>query len=134
MKCLIAYLAVMFVFFRKGEESPAGGPNWKNLLAFFLSCLMMTSILFGIGFLGSSLNHYQPVHVQIRSNVDVHDIITAIQSVHRTDVVIKTVKDPFTTNWATTLFGGAIGFMMLTGLVLFFYKLICGWMGIEVIL
>jgi len=131
MKFLAAYLAVMFVSLQKGEQPPGSRSNWKHLLAFFLSCLTVTLILFGIGFFGLSLKHYHPVRVEIRSNADVHDIITAIQSLHRTDVEIKTLKNPLSANWMTNLFGAAIGFMMLTGLVLFFYKRICCWMGIS---
>jgi hypothetical protein len=131
MKCLVACLAVLFFSLQKGDQPPKGITNWKHLLAFFLSCLTITLIFFGIGLLGLSLKHDHPVRVQIRSNVDVHDIITAIQSVHRTDVEIKTVKDPFSTNWATTILGGAVGFMMLTGFVILIYKQICRWIGIS---
>jgi hypothetical protein len=131
MKCLAVYLAVLFVSFQKGDQPPNNITNWKNLLAFFLSCLTMTLMLFGIGLLGLTSKHYHPVRVQIRSSVDVHDIITAIQSVHRTDVDIKTVKDPFAANWATTILGGSIGFMVLIGFVMFIYKHICRWMGIS---
>jgi hypothetical protein len=130
MKCLAACLAVLFVSFQKGDQPPKSIANWKNLLAFFLSCLTMSLILFGIGFFGLSLKHYHPVRVEIRSSVDVHDIITAIQSVHRTDVEIKTLKDPFSANWAVTILSGAVGFMMLTGFVIFIYKQICRRIGI----
>jgi hypothetical protein len=56
--------------------------------------------------------------------------VAAIQSLHRPDVKVETHGefDGFT---ALGLFGAAFGWMLAIGLTLFFYKLICRWMGIP---
>jgi hypothetical protein len=131
MKFIVAYLAVLFVSFQKGDQHPHRITNWKNLFALFLSCLTVTVLFFGIGLLGLATKNYHPVYVQIRTNVDVHDIINAIQSLHRSDAEIKTQKDPISGNWAVTIPDAAIGFMLMTGLVLFIYKHVCRWMKIT---
>ncbi len=104
----------------------------KNLFAFFLACLAVTSLLAVWTILSGGAEKYQrPIKVTIRSNTDTHDIVSAVESLHRPDIDIQTQKNP---PRYPSLFGApylALGAMLLTALVLFFYKKICQWMGIP---
>ena len=103
----------------------------KSLLAFFLACLTVTLLFSSITLLHPVNTFQRPVQVVIRSDGDVHDIVTAVASLHRQDVDIQTMKSfstprPFSFYMLPFM---ALGFMIITGLVLFFYKLYCRWLG-----
>ncbi len=104
----------------------------KSLLAFFLASLTTYLSFAGFTFIAAANLPQRPVQVVIRSDVDVHDIITAIAALHRQDVDVQTTKKSVT-NWKTSLSSapaGALGLMFMTGLILFFYKRYCRWLGI----
>jgi hypothetical protein len=105
----------------------------KSLLAFFLAGLTISLLLSMVTLIHPPNTFQRPVQVEIRSDTDVHDIVTAVVSLKRQDVDIKTMKSfstprsfsPFTIPFM------ALGCMMITGLTLFFYKLYCRWLGIA---
>jgi hypothetical protein len=94
----------------------------KNLLAFFLSCFTV-AVLFSCLVLVLPEPNQRQVRVEIHSDSDTHDIVAAVNALHRTDVDVTTSKAhrdltylPLTIPFATLLF------MINTGIILFFYK------------
>ncbi|MCE0521935.1 MAG: hypothetical protein LV480_03390 [Methylacidiphilales bacterium] len=73
--------------------------------------------------------------VKIESPGDVSDIVTAIESLKRTDVDITTSTAAF--EWGFTIrtaFIVALAMLINFGIILFFYKLYCRWFGITPLL
>ena|ERR1700733_13463710 len=101
----------------------------KNLLAFFLSCLT-TSVLFSCLLVFDAGLVHRPVEVQIRSDGDTHAIVAALDALNRPDVDIQTSKSFLSEAFSPTMIPFiTLVLMILTGVVLFFYKLYCRWLG-----
>jgi hypothetical protein len=99
----------------------------KQFLAFFLACSTIPVILGVFDSLIPNSNLSRPIEVTIRSNGDTHDIVTAIEALHRQDIDIHTMKN-FTFSgvfWFLEIPRMAVGLTLLTGLVLVFFKLYC---------
>jgi hypothetical protein len=101
----------------------------KNLLAYILSCLTAAVLFSCLVLIHPGLNQ-RAVQVEIRSDGDTHDIVEAVNALHRPDVDIKTYKSyrgeaftPMMIPFATLVF------MIGAGVILFFYKLYCHWLG-----
>ena len=104
----------------------------KSLLAFFLACLTMSGLLSSCAILVPKM-HQRPVQVSIQSDGDVRDIVTSIESLHRQDIDVHTSKT-LANHGFSSLFMipfMAAGFMLMTGLVLAFYKFYCRRLGIP---
>jgi hypothetical protein len=101
----------------------------KNLLALFLACLTAAVLFSCLVLIHPGLNQ-RPVHVEIRSDGDTHDIVEAINALHRQDVDIHTAKTFRSESFSPTMIPFAtLAFMVLTGVILFFYKVYCRWLG-----
>jgi hypothetical protein len=101
----------------------------KNLLAFFLSCLTAAVLFSCLVLIHPGLNE-SAVQVQIRSDGDAHDVVDAVNALHRRDIDIQTSRTFRGESFSPTM----IPFMTLvlmisTGVILFFYKLYCRWLG-----
>jgi hypothetical protein len=104
----------------------------KSLLAFFLASLTTSLVLSTITLIHPGGTYQRPVQVIIRADNDVHDIVTAVESLHRQDVDVQTMKS-FSAKRVSFFFTApfmALGIMIMTGLTLFFYKLYCRWLGV----
>ncbi len=101
----------------------------KNLLAFILSCLTAAVLFSCLVLIHPGLNK-SAVQVEIRSDGDTHDIVNAVNALHRPDVDVDTEK-----TFRGESFGPAmipfmtLVFMVFTGVILFFYKLYCRMLG-----
>jgi len=72
----------------------------------------------------------RPVQVEIRSDGDTHDIVEAVNALHRPDIDLKTSKTFRAESFSPTMIPFmTLAFMILTGVILFFYKLYCRWLG-----
>jgi VanZ family protein len=103
----------------------------KPLLAFFLACLSTSLLLSSLTLIHPLPTHQRPVQVVIRADNDVHDIVTAVESLHRQDVDVQTMKS-FSVNrpsFFVTAGGASLGFMLMTAVILSFYKQYCRWLG-----
>ncbi len=101
----------------------------KNLLAFILACLT-ASVLFSCLLVFDAGLHQRPVQVEIRSDSDTQDIVNAVIALHRPDVDITTSKSFMAEAFSLTLIPFiTLVLMILTGVILFFYKLYCRWLG-----
>jgi hypothetical protein len=69
--------------------------------------------------------------VNIQSDSDVRDVVAAVESLKRQDIDVHTSKriDLRARPIFLTIPLMAFGFMLMTGLVLVFYKLYCRWLG-----
>ena len=103
----------------------------KNLLAFFLSCLTVAVFFSCFLVFDAGLNQ-RPVQVQIRADGDTHDIVAAVNALHRPDVDIKTSKTYLAESFSSTMIPFmTLALMIATGMVLFFYKLYSRWLGVT---
>ncbi len=101
----------------------------KNLLAFFLSCLTAAVLYSCLVLIHPGLNQ-SPVQVDIRSDGDTHDIVNAVNALHRPDVDVKTLKSYRGESFALmTIPFMTLALMIATGVILFFYKLYCRMLG-----
>jgi hypothetical protein len=104
----------------------------KTLLAFFLACLTVSGLLSSCTLLHPTL-HQRPIQVNISSDNDVHDVVTAVEALHRPDIDVHTMKASSISSgsffWLLPFW--ALGFMLITGLVLFFYKIYCRWLHVN---
>jgi len=67
-----------------------------------------------------------PIEITIRSDQDTSGIETAITALHRQDIKIHTYKGHFPpTSAGTAILFQAVGFLLLTGVILFLYKMYC---------
>jgi hypothetical protein len=99
----------------------------KANFVFLLAALTTTALFFPLDFL-IHLGQ-QPIQVEIRSTKDVQEIITAIESLHRSDVDIVT-EGNFglkSIDWI----GGVLGMWFVTALTVIFYKVYCRWFKIS---
>jgi hypothetical protein len=103
----------------------------KNLLAFFLASLTTSTLLSTITLIHPASTYQRPVQVIVRSDNDVHDIVTVVESLHRQDVDVQTMRSFEANRSPFTIIFIALGFMFLIGLTLFFYKLFCRWLGVA---
>lgn len=104
----------------------------KSLLAFFLASLTTSLLLSTITLIHPGGTYQRPVQVVIRADNDVHDIVTAVESLHRQDIDVQTMKG-FSAKRGSFFFMApfmALGIMMMTGLTLIFYRLYCRWLGV----
>jgi len=101
----------------------------KNLLAFFLSCLTAAILYSCLVLIHPGLNT-SPVQVEIRADSDTHDIVNAVNALHRPDVAVKTLRSYRSESFAvTTIPFMTVALMITTGVILFFYKLYCRMLG-----
>jgi hypothetical protein len=101
----------------------------KNLLAFFLACLTAAVLFSCLVLIHPGLNQ-RAVQVEIRSDGDTHDIVEAVNALHRPDIDIKTSKSYRGESFSPTMIPFAtLVFMIATGVILFFYKLYCRMLG-----
>ena len=101
----------------------------KNLLAFFLSCLTAAVLFSCLDLIHPGLNQ-RAVQVEIRSDGDTHDIVEAVNALHRPDIDIKTSKSFRGESFSPTMIPFmTLALMIATGVILFFYKLYCRWLG-----
>jgi hypothetical protein len=103
----------------------------KNLLAFFLACLTAAILFSCLVLIHPGLNQ-RPVQVEIRSDGDTHDIVEAINALHRPDIDLQTSKTFRTESFSPTMISFmTLAFMVCTGVILFFYKLYCHWLRVS---
>jgi hypothetical protein len=101
------------------------------LVAYQLACLLIAGLFVGYSYLVAPSE--PPTSIMIRTNADTDEAINAIEGLHLKDAkVMRVTSDPVTlaSYIKMTLFS-AIGLAIVTGLVLFFYKLFCRWLKIE---
>jgi hypothetical protein len=99
----------------------------KPLLAFYLDCLTVSLLFSCFTLLPVGRLNQRPTQVVVRSDSDVHDIVVAVESLHRQDVDVQTMKSSPVSK-RSLLFTApfmALGFMMIVGLVIFFYRCFC---------
>jgi hypothetical protein len=103
----------------------------KNMLAFILSSLTVTVLFSSLSLFHPNLNQ-RAVQVEIRADGDTHDIVEAVEALHRQDVDIRTEKSLRTGTFTLTMLPAMVlGLLLMTGLNLIFYKLYCRWLEVP---
>jgi hypothetical protein len=103
----------------------------KNLLAFFLACLTAAVLFSCLVLIHPALNQ-RAVQVSIRSDEDTHDIVAAVNALHRPDVDIQTMMSFRAESFSPTMIPFVtLALIISTGLILFFYKLYCKWLKVA---
>jgi len=101
----------------------------KNLLAFFLACLTAAVLFSCLLIFDAGLNK-RPIQVEIRSDSDTHPIVAAIDALNRPDVDVQTSRSFLSEAFSPTMIPFiTLVLMIMTGVVLFFYKLYSRWLG-----
>jgi hypothetical protein len=103
----------------------------KKIIALYLASVTVAAGLVVLPLLSPQMRDQRPVKVTISANV--RDLVTAIASVHRTDVDIQMLPHAkigtLSYLWSAPFLGLAV--MVMSALVGAVYKRICGWMKVS---
>jgi len=96
----------------------------RHLTALLLACLTL-ALLFSLPSIIHPKNR-PPVEISIHSDQDTSSIENAIAALHRNDIAVHAYKDHFPpAAEGTAIIFQAVGFLLLTGVILFLYKMYC---------